>query len=100
MGKTKRTNASIDHRKNFKEVSMDYRRGVDDDSSSGQFVQRSIAEKLLRKLGEPQSWKFYLKCAYHLSEAKIWEFVELSTRPNVKFPNRYFVYLANKEMNK
>lgn len=91
---------SIDHRKLPKEASMDYRRDVEDDSSSTQLRQRCIAESLLRKLGEPRSWKFYLKCAYHLSENTIWRFVELAQRPGVKSPNRYFVALANKEMNK
>ena len=108
MGKVQENKASsidyrlsIDHRKNFlKEVSMDYRVLREDNSSSRQYVQRSIAEKLLQKLGEPKSWKFYLKCAYHLSEAQIWDFVALATRPSVKNPNRYFVFLANKEMNK
>lgn len=102
MGNVQRIGESIDHRKNFlKEVSMDYREvAKQDDSSPKQFKQRSIAEKLLQRLGEPKSWKFYLKCAYHLSEAQIWEFVDLATKPSVKSPNKYFVFLANREMNK
>ena len=96
---------SIDHRK---EISMVYRPidSIDreivenDDSTPSQYRQRAIAEKLLKILGEPKSWKFYLKCAHHLSEDKIWSFVELAMRTTVKRHNNYFVRLANKEMNK
>lgn len=73
---------------------------IDDNSSKSQIKQRNIAARLLDKLQEPSSWKFYLKCAYHLSEDQIWKFVELATKPQVKSPNRYFVYLASKEMRK
>ena len=96
---------SIDHRNSNKSNSMDYR-SIDsevikkDNSSPSQFRQRAIAEKLLDKLGEPKSWKFYLKCAYHLSEEKIWEFVDLAMRPDIEHHNRYFVRIANNEMNK
>ena len=105
MGKVQRINASIDHRSIeglLKDTSMDiYREVMDkDDSSPSQIKQRNIAEQLLRKLKEPKSWKFYLKCAYHLSEARIWELVELACRPSVEHPNRYFVALALKEMDK
>ena len=104
MGKEQKINEikrSIDYRSigaSYKKLSMDYRKEIKDDSSPGQYVQRCIAEKLLQKLGEPKSWKFYLKCAYNLPESKIWDFVELAMRPNVKDHNRYFVFLANREM--
>lgn len=71
-----------------------------DDSSPKQMRQRRIAEQLLDKLKEPRSWKFYLKCAYRLSENQIWGMVGLALRPGVKHPNRYFVFLANREMDK
>lgn len=96
---------SIDYRKLKEKRSMDYR-SIDreivenDNSAPSQYRQRAIAEKLLDKLGEPKSWKFYLKCAYHLSEDKIWTFVELATRPGIEHHNNYFVRLANNEMNK
>ena len=104
MGKVQRINTSIDYRsiESFlKETSIDiYRKGIDkDESSPGQYKQRVVAEQLLRKLGEPRSWKFYLKCAYRLSEARIWELVELALRPGVRDHNRYFVALANKELD-
>ena len=93
---------SIDYRKTSKEVSIDYRKVAfkNDNSAPSQYRQRAIAEKLLKRLNEPKSWKFYLKCAYHLSEDKIWYFVELATRPGIKQRNNYFVKLANIEMNK
>ena len=73
---------------------------IDDDSLPSQIRQRRIAEHLLEKLKEPKSWKFYLKCAYRLSENKIWELVEAANKPGVHDPNRYFVFLANMEMGK
>ena len=105
MGKVQRINASIEHRSIegfLKETSMDIYREVmgKDDSSPSQRKQRNIAEQLLRRLKEPKSWKFYLKCAYHLSEARIWELVALACRPGIQHPNRYFVTLAIKEMSK
>lgn len=104
MGKIRKINESIDLsiERFLKESSMEIYREVleQDNSSPSQRRQRAIAERLLEKFKEPKSWKFYLKCAYHLSEATIWELVGLSLKPTVKCPNRYFVYLANKEMNK
>lgn len=88
---------SIDHRRFLKES---IHGSIEDDSTKSQLRERNIATRLLDKLGEPKSWKFYLKCAYHLSEDTIWHLVELSCKPKVKSPNRYFVYLANKEMKK
>lgn len=101
MGKVQKIGESIDYRsiEKLKEGSMVYR-SIEDDSAPSQRKQRAIAERLLQKLGEPKSWKFYLKCAYHLPEVKIWEFVELALKPNVQCSNRYFVVLANKEMKK
>lgn len=95
---------SIDYRNLKDKDSMDYR-SIEkvigkDNSAPSQYRQRAIAMKLLEKLQEPKSWKFYLKCAYHLSEDKIWTFVELANRPNIKSHNNYFVRLANNEMKK
>lgn len=105
VGEIAKVYRTIDHRYSYKNNSMDYRSIEseaikNDDSSPSQLRQRAIAEKLLAKLGEPKSWKFYLKCAYHLSEEKIWEFVDLAMRPGIKHRNRYFVRIANNEMNK
>lgn len=101
MGKVQKLSTSIDHRLKKDKESMDYRWVYESDNSSrSQLIQRAIAEKLLQRLGEPRSWKFYLKCAYHLPEAKIWNFVALAMRPGIDSPNRYFVALANREMNK
>lgn len=104
MGKVQKVNDiyRVSIESSLKGTSMDIYRGVieQDDSSPTQIRQRRIAEALLAKLREPKSWKFYLKCAYRLSENKIWELVGLAMRPSVKCPNRYFVFLANKEINK
>lgn len=95
----------IDYRNTKREDSIDYS-SIDmvkiekDNSAPSQYHQRAIAEKLLRELGEPKSWKFYLKCAYHLSEDQIWSFVEMANRPNINKHNNYFVRLALREMNK
>lgn len=66
----------------------------------GQEKQHRIAVRLLDKLGEPKSWKFYLYCAYRLPESKIWEFLEIALGPDTKMPNNRFVFLANREIHK
>lgn len=72
---------------------------VEDDSTKTQLRERAIAERILRKLGDTKSWKFYLKCAYTLSEERIENILAYATRPNVEDPNRYFVSAAAREMN-
>lgn len=99
MGKCKSLSdisQSIDYRDYREEISID---SIDRKCSDSQLKQRAIADKLLQKLGEPNSWKFYAKCAYHLSEDEIWHFVELATRPQIRDKNRYFVKIASNAMN-
>lgn len=100
--------SSIDHRANIKKNTMDYS-SIDysdevreilenDDSAPSQYRERAIAERLLRELHEPKSWKFYLWCAYRLSEDTIWRLVEIAKGPKSKDKNRYFIWLVKKEL--
>lgn len=51
---------------------------------------------LVERLNAPTCYKFYLKCVYHLSEAEIQQALEVSTRPGIKSPARYFSTTAKK----
>lgn len=48
------------------------------------------AELLVRKLSAPQCRKFFLKCIYHLPEAEIQNALEVSMKPQIYSPVRYF----------
>lgn len=50
-----------------------------------------IANKLQQEYHAPGSYAFFLKCAWHLSEGEIWNVVELSRKPWIKMPVKYFV---------
>ncbi len=50
-----------------------------------------IANNLVRKFDAPNSYKFFLKCAYRMSENDIWTTYELSHKGRVRSPIRYFV---------
>jgi len=94
MGNLRSLRDSIDYR-DFKKKSID---SIDRKCANSQLRQKAIADRLLDKLGEPASWKFYAKCAYRLSEDEIWHFVELASRPHIIDKNRYFVRLASNAM--
>lgn len=99
MGSFKKLSASIesiDYRSGLRDHSID---SIDRECSDSQSRYRAIADRLLEKFGEPDSWKFYAKCAYHLSEDQIWHFVELSMRPGIVNRNRYFCKIAKNAMN-
>lgn len=85
----------IDYRSSLKGTSIE---SIDRSCANSQAKYRVIADRLLDRLGEPASWRFYAKCAYHLSEDQIWYFVELATRPQIRDKNRYFVKLASNAM--
>jgi hypothetical protein len=54
------------------------------------------ARFLAQRLNAPNCYKFYLKCVYHLSEAEVQTALEVSTRPYVKCPAKYFSTTAKK----
>lgn len=54
-----------------------------------------VADKLVKIFDAPQSRKFFLKCAWHLSEDTIWSAVEDSRKKEVKTPIALFVFLCN-----
>jgi hypothetical protein len=54
-----------------------------------------VADKLVDIFKAPQSRKFFLKCAWHLSENTIWSAVEESRKKCIKTPLALFIYLCN-----
>ena len=57
-----------------------------------------VADKLSRIFNAPQSRRFFLKCAWNLSENTIWSAVEDSQKKSVKSPIALFVFLCNKAL--
>lgn len=56
------------------------------------------AQLLIDKFHAPQCRLFFLKCIYHLPEAKIEQAIEASMRPDIRSHIRYFVTVAKKEL--
>lgn len=54
-----------------------------------------VADKLVDIFNAPQSRKFFLKCAWNLSEDTIWSAVEDSRKKCVESPIALFVFLCN-----
>lgn len=57
-----------------------------------------VADKLVKIFNAPQSRKFFLKCAWNLSEDTIWTAVENSRRRRVKSPVKYFVAICQRAL--
>ena len=73
--------------------------------ANGQFQEspreakaQRIANRMANKLNDQKSIKFYLKCAWHLSEDEIWSTIELATRPGIKHPERYAARVLSSKM--
>lgn len=58
----------------------------------------AIADRLVKTFGAPQSRNFFLKCAWHLSEAQIWEIAERAQGPQIKSPIKYFVASCSQQL--
>lgn len=54
-----------------------------------------VADKLVKIFNAPQSRKFFLKCAWNLSEDTIWSAVEDSRKKNVNSPIALFIFICN-----
>lgn len=50
---------------------------------------RNTADKLVEVFNSPQSRKYFMKVAWHLSEAQIWDVVEIALKKRV--PVSYFI---------
>lgn len=57
------------------------------------------AQRLVEKYNSPQSRNFFLKCVYNLSEHDIEDAIELSMRPWIKCPVKYFVKICYQKLN-
>lgn len=55
----------------------------------------AIADRLVEKFQAPQCRPFFCKCAWYLSEDTIWTIYELSNKPSVVCPVKYFVAACN-----
>lgn len=58
---------------------------------------RRVAAELTSRFNAPQNEKFFLKCAWHLSEDIIWAIYERSL--NKRIPLNYFVHACNGELH-
>lgn len=58
-----------------------------------------IASKLQGIYHAPQSYSFFLKCAWNLPESTIWDAVEASRRPWIKSPVKYFVKTCSNRLS-
>lgn len=54
----------------------------------------AIAEKLVNELNNPEAWEFYCKVAWRLSEATIYQNLEIAK--GGRNPQRYFSWLCNR----
>ena len=57
-----------------------------------------VADKLTKIFNAPQSRRFFLKCAWNLSENTIWSAVEDSQKKSVKSPIALFVFICNRAL--
>lgn len=57
---------------------------------------KRIANQLVERFSAPNSFKFFLKCAYRMSENDIWTVYEQSHRGRINSPIRYFVASCSK----
>lgn len=55
-----------------------------------------IANQLVEKFSAPNSYKFFLKCAYRMSENDIWIAYENAHRGRINSPIRYFVTICSR----
>ena len=59
-----------------------------------------VADELVKVFDAPNSRKFFLKCAWHLSEDTIWSAVDDSKKRGVNSPIKLFVFLCSNALRK
>lgn len=97
MGKPERINEIINDR--FNKLNLNDNINDSKSRKSRKVVQTEyIANKLQSEFHAPQSYAFFLKCAWNMSEGDIWEAVEASKRPWIKSPVKYFVKTCSNAM--
>lgn len=57
-----------------------------------------IARRLVDKFTAPNSYKFFYKAAYYMSEDEIWRIFESSHESRVNSPIKYFVACCSKRI--
>lgn len=69
-------------------------------SSNGDVIYtENTADKLVKKFNAPGSRQFFLKCAWNLTPAFIWDTVEISQKKTIKKPLNYFVKVCSNKMS-
>lgn len=68
---------------------------INDNNQRGMRAER-IAHQLVEKFQAPNSYKFFLKCAYRMSENDIWIAYENANRGRIKSPVKYFVAVCSR----
>lgn len=69
------------------------------DSSKPRQVRADlIAKRLVDKFAAPNSYKFFYKVAYYLSEDEIWQTYETAHKGRVNSPIKYFVACCSKRL--
>ena len=95
MGKVRNINEVI----NDKSMKVFLKKNINDKSMMARIAQTDYtADKLVKIFSSPQSRRFFLKCAWNLSEDTIWTAVENSNKRHIKCPIKYFVTICSKEL--
>lgn len=94
----------IDHLNKFKIINDNDNDGVENSNDKRWMARQknvdAIANNLVRIYKAPDSRQFFLKCAWHLSEAFIMKTVEASTKPQIHSSLKYFVKSCHRELIK
>ena len=62
---------------------------------------QNIAQRMADKLNRQDSYRFFLKCAWHLSESTIWDIVDrANSKSDLKSPSKWAIAALASELNK
>ena len=85
---------------NDNSMKIPLKRNLNDKSMNKELAPRVsyteyVADRLVKIFDAPKSRKFFLKCAWNLSEDTIWSAVEDSRKKCVKSPIALFIFICN-----
>lgn len=96
MGREKNLNSMINESMKFPKRKQSMNSMINDEAGRVEYV----ADRLVTEYSAPDSHKFFLKAAWHLSEAFIWKTVEISRSTRITNSLRYFIHCCSNEMKK
>lgn len=70
-----------------------------DKANQRQVRADSVARRLVDKFTAPDSYRFFYKAAYYLSEEEIWRYYENAHKGRIGSPIRYFVACCKKRID-